>query len=130
MSDSPQGALSNAERKVLKLLWAHKALLVGDVMALVREMGQEWTRSTVNSLLHRLEDKCYIVANKSKFAFTYQPLVSCEDVMHIQMMKIAKDFSDGDGFPLILAFAKCYKFSPEELARLQCIIDELKRQTT
>src|SRR5688572_27249429 len=119
---SPQTAMSDAEREVLKVLWDHGPLGVKDVLALLTKLGQEWTRSTVVTLLHRLEAKGYIESDRSQYAFVYTPLVTREDVMHARMHELAGELADGDAVPLVLAFAERHRFSPEELKRLQRMI--------
>jgi predicted transcriptional regulator len=128
MSSLPQ-ALSEAEREVLKVLWDQGPLGVRDVLGHMTESGQEWTRSTVVTLLHRLEAKGYIESDKSEYAFVYRPLVTREDVMHARMQEVASELADGEPIPLMLAFAERHRFSDAELARLQQMLDELRSRT-
>lgn len=121
--------MSDAEREVLKVLWDQGPLGVRDVLARLTEQGQEWTRSTVVTLLHRLEAKGYVESDRSQYAFVFRPLVSREDEMHARMAELAGELAGGDAVPLVLAFAERHRFSPEELARLQRLIDDLKART-
>jgi len=129
MSDSPRPEMSDAEREVLKVLWDHGPLGVRDVLSRLKEQGQEWTRSTVVTLLHRLQAKRYVASDKSQYAFVYRPLVSREEVMHARMTELAAELSNGEAVPLVLAFAERHRFSSDELVRLQRMIDDLKRRT-
>lgn len=129
MADTPQLAMSDAERAVLNVLWDAGPLQVKDVLAQLVETGQEWTRSTVVTLLHRLQAKGYIGSDKSGYAFIYRPLVSREDVIHERVKELAGKLSDGQAVPLMLAFAERHKFTPEELARLQKMVDDLKQRS-
>src|SRR5688572_14365723 len=106
MSKSQRPPMSDAEREVLKVLWNDGPLGVRDLLARLTESGQAWTRSTVVTLLHRLEAKRYIDSDKSQYAFVYRPLVSREDVMHARVSELAGELSDGDAVPLMLAFAE------------------------
>jgi predicted transcriptional regulator len=118
--------MSDAEREVLKVLWDHGPLEVRNVLARLTEQGQEWTRSTVITLLQRLEKKGYVESDKSRFAFVFRPLVSREDVMRSRMNDLAGELCDGNALPLVLAFAERHRFSPEELARFRKMIDDLE----
>jgi predicted transcriptional regulator len=129
LDGSPQQALSDAEREVLKVLWEQGPLGVRDVLCQLTESGQDWTRSTVVTLLHRLEAKGYIESDRSQYAFVYRPLVSREDVMHARIQDVASELADGEPIPLMLAFAERHKFSDAELARLQQMLDELRSRT-
>ncbi|HEV3122240.1 MAG TPA: BlaI/MecI/CopY family transcriptional regulator [Isosphaeraceae bacterium] len=126
MAPAERPAMSDAEREVLKVLWDHGPLEVRNVLARLTEQGQEWTRSTVITLLQRLEKKGYVESDKSRFAFVFRPLVSREDVMRSRMNDLAGELCDGNALPLVLAFAERHRFSPEELARFRKMIDDLE----
>ena len=119
-------AMSDAEREVLKVLWDHGPLGVRDVLAKLTEQGQAWTRSTVVTLLQRLEKKGYAASDRSGFAFVFRPLVSREEEMHARMANLAGELCDGDALPLVLAFAERHQFSAAELAKFRQMIDALK----
>ena len=125
----PQAAMSDAEREVMKVFWDHGPLGVKDVMTRLTESGQEWTRSTVVTLLHRLESKQYLISDRSAYAFVYRPALSREDEMHARMQELAGELSEGEPVTLMLAFAERHQFSADELARLQKMIDDLKQRT-
>jgi predicted transcriptional regulator len=129
MAKFDQPALSDAEREVLKVFWEMGPLGVRDLLTQLTESGVNWTRSTVVTLLRRLEAKRYLVSDKSRYAFTYRPIVTREDVMRARMSAVAGELSNGKAVPLMLAFAERQRFSPEEIARLQRMVDDLKRRT-
>lgn len=121
--------MSDAEREVLSVLWDAGPMQVRDILARLIEAGRDWTRSTVVTLLRRLESKGYIASDKGGYAFIYRPLVSREDVIHDQVQELAGKLSDGQAVPLMLAFAERHTFTAQELARLQKMVDDLKRRT-
>ncbi len=118
--------MSDAEREVLKVLWEHGPLGVRDVLERLSEQGQEWTRSTVITLLQRLEKKGYVESDRSRFAFVFRALVSREDVIRSRMNDLAGELCDGDALPLVLAFAERHRFSADDLARFRQMIDGLE----
>ena len=126
MAESQRPAMSDAEREVLKVLWEHGPLAVRDVLARLTEQGKEWSRSTVITLLQRLEKKNYVESDKSQFAFVFRAVVSREDQMHARMTDLAGELCDGDALPLVLAFAERHRFSAEELARFRKMIEALE----
>ena len=125
MSDDGPPMMSDAEREVLKVLWDHGPLAVREVATRLAEGGQEWARSTVITLLQRLEKKGYVASDKSKYAFVFRPVLSREDVMRARMNDLAGELCDGDALPLVLAFAERHRFSPSELARFRQMIDDI-----
>jgi predicted transcriptional regulator len=125
MAKSQRPAMSDAEREVLKVLWDHGPQTVRGVVDLMSGLGQEWTRSTVITLLQRLEKKGYVDSDKSQYAFVFRPIISRDEVMHTRMQELAGELSDGEALPLVLAFAQRHRFSPEEIVRFRKMIDEL-----
>lgn len=130
MAAKPQLPMSDAEREVLKVLWDGGPMGVKEVTVRLADSGQEWTRSTVVTLLRRLETKKYVASDRSGYAFIYRPSVSREDVMHTRLREVASELTDGKVVPLMLAFAERQRFSDAEISRLQEMIDELKDRTT
>jgi len=126
MTEEGPPVMSDAEREVLKVLWDHGPLAVRDVVRHLAETGQCWARSTVITLLQRLEKKGYVASDKSQFAFVFRPILSREDVMRSRMNDLAGELCDGDALPLVLAFAERHQFSPKELARFRQMIDDLE----
>lgn len=126
MSLDQRQPLSDAEREVLKVLWEHGPLAVRDALEHLTRQGQDWSRSTVITLLQRLEKKGYVGCDKSRFAFVFRALVSREEVMHARMTDLAGELCDGEALPLVLAFAQRHRFSPDELARFRQMIEALE----
>jgi len=126
MADQQRPEMSDAEREVLKTLWDHGPQTVREVLERLAAQGQEWTRSTVITLLQRLERKGYVDSDKSQFAFVFRAAVSREEVMHSRMVELAEEYSEGDAVPLLLAFAERHRFSAAEIERFRKLIDELE----
>lgn len=126
MTEEGPAVMSDAEREVLKVLWDHGPLAVRDVAARLAEGGQEWARSTVITLLQRLEKKGYVASDKSKFAFVFRAVLSREDVMRARMNDLAGELCDGNALPLVRAFAERHRFSPADLARFRRMIEDLE----
>ena len=129
MTNRPELAVSDAEREVLKILWDNGPLGVREALEILTTSGQEWSRSTVVTLLRRLEQKRYVASDKSGYAFVYRPLLSREEVMHARVTEVANELSNGEPLPLMLAFAEHHKFTASELNRLQKMIDDLKSRS-
>lgn len=126
MAEEQRQSMSDAEREVLKVLWDHGPSLVRDVVEHLVENGLEWSRSTVITLLQRLEKKGYVESDKSEFAFVFRAVVSREDEMRARMNELAGELCDGEALPLVMAFAERHRFSPEELARFRAMIEALE----
>lgn len=129
MANRPELAVSDAELEVLKVLWENGPLGVREALEILTTLGQDWSRSTVVTLLRRLEIKRYVTSDKSGYAFVYRPLLSREEFMHARVTEVANELSNGEPLPLMLAFAEHHKFTATELKRLQQMIDDLKNRS-
>jgi BlaI family transcriptional regulator, penicillinase repressor len=125
MVKEPRQGISDAERQVLQSLWEEGPGTVRQVQQRLSSRGPDWTRSTVITLLQRLERKGYVASDKSEFAFVFRALVSREDVMHERMQQLANELADGQTAPLVLAFARRQRLSPKQLQELRQLVDEL-----
>ena len=126
MATPQRPAMSDAERDVLKVLWDGGPLTVRDVHDRLTGAGGGWSRSTVITLLQRLERKGYAASDKSGFAFVFRAAVSRAEEVHARVSEVAGELCDGAVVPLVLAFAERHRFTPDELARLRRLIDGLE----
>lgn len=130
MKKGTRPVMSDAEQQVLKVLWDHGAGTVREVLERLAEAGSDWTRSTVITLLQRLEKKGYVASDKRQFAFVFRPIVTRETEIAARMQEIAGELCDGETLPLVLAFAQKHRFSPEEIATFRDLIDGLEAKST
>jgi len=117
--------VSDAEREVLLVLWEHPSLAVREIAEKLAESGASWQRTTVLTLLSRLEKKGYIASDRSGHAYVYRAVVSRDELVHQRMQELANELCDGRPAPLLLAFAERQKFTPQEIAELQRLVEEL-----
>jgi predicted transcriptional regulator len=97
---------------------------VREVHAHLKEAELDWARSTVVTLLQRLEKKGYVESDKSEFAFQFRARVTRDELLRLRMSELADDLCDGQWQPLLLAFTKREELSARELEELQRLIDE------
>lgn len=129
MPPLPLPPMSDAERDVLKVFWERGPLGVKEVLASLQQQGTEWSRSTVVTLLSRLEAKGYLASDRSGYAFVYKPLVTREDEIHARVTQLASELSGGEPVPLMLAFAERHRFSAKDVARLEKLVEELQKRS-
>lgn len=114
--------MSDAEQHVLKTLWEHGPGIVREIQQFLADAGQDWSRSTVITLLQRLEKKGYVASDKSGHAFVFRAAVSREDVGRQRLREVAEELYEGDPAPLLLAFAEKHRFTEEELKQFREMI--------
>lgn len=128
MPEPNRSEASEAEREVLRVLWEHGSGTVREVQQWLDRSGTTWQRSTVLTLLQRLERKGHVASDQSSPTFVFEAIVSRADLVHQRMQHLAEDLTDGRPTSLLLAFAERTKFTKAELTELRSFIDELLRR--
>lgn len=117
--------LGEAELQVLKALWDHGPATVREVMNHLHKHDRKVAYTTVLTFLTRLEQKSFVASNKSDLAYVYRAVLSREKVTRSRLRTMLKQLYDGAAAPLVLQLMRSEKFSQEEIAALQKLIDEL-----
>jgi BlaI family penicillinase repressor len=128
MAPQPKPPVSPAEREVLRVLWDHGPATVRQMQERLEGTGPDWQRSTVITLLQRLEKKEYVASDRSRHAFVFRAVVSRDELLHQRMVELADELCDGQPAPLLLAFAERQTFTPDELRELRQLIDDLSQK--
>jgi BlaI family transcriptional regulator, penicillinase repressor len=130
MSETPRPDVSDAEREILRVLWEGGPGTVRDVQDRLVDTKSGWQRSTVITLLQRLEAKGYVDSDKSSHAFVFRAVVSRDDLVHQRMRELADELCDGRAAPLLLSFAQRQKFSAAEIEELRRLVDDLASRSS
>jgi len=128
MTQDSRPEISDAERDVLQSLWEHGPGTVREVKQRLRSRSPTWSRSTVITLLQRLEKKGFVASDRSDFAFVFRAVVSRDELTNQRMRQLADELYEGEAAPLLLAFARHQRFTPQELQELKGLIDSLAEQ--
>lgn len=124
-----QYELGTAELEVLKALWEGGASTVREVMNHLHKQGRRVAYTTVLTFLTRLEQKGFVVSDKSQLAYVYRAAVSRDRVTRSRLRDLVHNFFDGASGRLALQLVRTSKFTPEEVSELQKLIDELETKT-
>jgi BlaI family penicillinase repressor len=122
--------LGTAELEVLKALWDRGSSTVREVMNHLHEGGKRVAYTTVLTFLTRLEQKGFVKSDKSGLAYVYRAAITRERVSRSRLKSLIEQLYDGAAAPLVLQLMRSERFSPDEIAELHRLIDELnaKRQ--
>jgi predicted transcriptional regulator len=118
--------VSEAELEVLKALWQHGPATVRTVHTLLRDQGQRWAYTTVQTLLARLQAKGYVRCDRRETPHVFTAVVSRDDLVSRRLRDLADQLCDGTTSPLLLALVEG-GLSPEEVARLRRLLDDLEQ---
>jgi predicted transcriptional regulator len=128
VADDRKPAVSDAELEVLKVLWARGPGTVRDVEAGLKRGRRRLAYNTVLTLLSRLRDKGYVTPDRSGTAHVFRPIVTRAELIQNDLASLADRVCDGTASPLVHALVTGERLSPDELAELRRLLDDLERR--
>ena len=120
--------LSEAEVEVLKVLWDLGPAPVRAINRELADRGRRWAYTTVSTLLLRLATKGCVASDSTEVPHVYRAAVTREEMLERRLRDAADELCDGETAPLVLALVQRQRFTPEELARFQHLLDEARAQ--
>ncbi|HWA01208.1 MAG TPA: BlaI/MecI/CopY family transcriptional regulator [Caulobacterales bacterium] len=116
--------ISAAESLVMEVLWRDGPQTAEDVAAAVGP-DQSWTVATVKTLLNRLLTKKAVSAERIGRRYLYAPQIARADYVREESQGLIDRLFDGRLAPLVSHFAEAKQLSPEDIAELKKLIEEL-----
>jgi BlaI family penicillinase repressor len=123
MPRKPSPALTDAEARVMAVLWQFETATVGDVVAAFAP-ERTVSYSTVQTILRILEDKGYVAHGKVARAFIYRPVVDERQARRRALRHLATRLFNGSPSLLVMNVLHDEEMDPEELQRLKKLIEE------
>jgi len=113
--------LTDAESRVMSVLWQRETATVGDVVAALRQ-DRVVTYSTVQTILRILETKGYVTHEKVARAFVYRPAVDERQARRRALKHLAARLFNGSPSLLVLNVLEDEAIDRTELRRLKKLI--------
>jgi predicted transcriptional regulator len=123
MSRPRSPALTDAEARVMSVLWRRERATVADVVAALRKK-RPVTYSTVQTILRILEVKGYVAHEKVARAFVYAPRVDARQARRRALRHLVARLFNGSPSLLVLNVLEDDRLEPEELSRLKKLIED------
>src|SRR4051812_48961306 len=123
MARKPSPALTDAEARVMAVLWRRQSATVGDVVAALTA-AQPVSYSTVQTILRILEDKAYVTHDKIARAFIYRPVVDARQARRRALRHLVSRLFDGSPSLLVMNVLHDEEMDPDELQRLKKLIEQ------
>ena len=120
--------LTDAELRVMRVLWERKRATVGNV---VEHLAGNRTPAynTVLTTLGILERKGYVVHEKDGRAFTYRPIVDASEARHSALSQVLNRFFDDSPGLLVLDLLGHERTDAAELRRVRELIEQAPPDT-
>jgi predicted transcriptional regulator len=122
MARKPSPALTDAEARVMAVLWEAQAATVGEVVSALSQT-KEVSYSTVQTILRILENKGYVSHEKVARAFIYRPIVDEGQARKRALRLLVKRLFQDSPSLLVLNVLDDDEMDPEELKRLKQLIE-------
>jgi BlaI family transcriptional regulator, penicillinase repressor len=116
-------ALTDAEARVMSVLWERQTATVADVVAALKKK-REVSYSTVQTILRILEDKAYVSHEKVARAFIYRPRVDERQAQRRALKHLVTRLFNGSPGLLVLNVLEDERIPPDELSRLKKLIED------
>jgi predicted transcriptional regulator len=123
MPRKPSPALTDAEARVMAVLWEHQEATVADVVrALSRRRVVSY--STVQTILRILEAKGYVAHDKVARAFIYRPLVDERQARRRALRHLVARLFNGSPSLLVLNVLEDGRIDADEMRHLKKLIED------
>jgi BlaI family transcriptional regulator, penicillinase repressor len=116
-------ALTDAEAKVMSVMWQRQTATVGDVVAALRK-GRGATYSTIQTILRILETKGYVTHEKVARAFLYRPVVDEHQARRRALKHLLGRLFNGSPSLLISNVLEDEDIDPAELEQMKKLIKD------
>lgn len=116
-------SLTDAEARVMAVLWAKQRATVGEVAAALKP-GRPLSYSTVQTMLRILETKGYVSHEKSGRAFVYRPLIDQTQARRRALSHLVARLFDNSPTLLVLNVLEDERIDKAELARLRRLVEK------
>ena len=116
-------SLTDAEARVMAVLWQRSTATVADVVAALKKK-REVSYSTVQTILRILEEKGYVAHEKIGRAFIYRPRVDERQARRRALRHLMSRLFNGSPSLLVLNVLADEQIDRDELARLKKVIED------
>ena len=121
MSRPPSPTLTDAEARLMTVLWERQRATVAEVVAALGKRTASY--STVQTLLRILETKGYIAHEKSGRAFVYRPVVDQKQARRRALSHLVSRLFNNSPSLLITNVLEDEQIDPAEIERLKTLLD-------
>ena len=123
MARKSSPALTDAEARVMAVVWQQQPVTVGDVVTALKK-HRPVTYSTVQTMLRILETKGYVVHDKVARAFVYRPVVDERQARRRALRHLTRRLFNNSPSLLVLNVLDDEQIDAAELKQLKKLIED------
>jgi BlaI family transcriptional regulator, penicillinase repressor len=121
MSRPPSPTLTDAEARLMTVLWERQRATVADVVAALGKRAVSY--STVQTLLRILETKGYVAHEKAGRAFVYRPVIDQKQARRRALSHLVSRLFNNSPSLLVTNVLEDEKIDPAEIERLKALLE-------
>ena len=121
MPRSPSRTLTDAEHRIMEVIWRKGSATVADV---TMELDETFAYTTVLTVMRILRAKGYLSCRKAGRAHVYSPKVGRDAAAKKAVRQLLTKFFAGSPGELVLSFLRDEELTPDELEKLKKKIEE------
>ncbi len=119
--------LSNAEEKLIKLIWKKEKVFMKNLIDLYPEPKP--AKTTIATLLKRMQEKGFVGYKQMGNSRQYYALINKSDYFSNHLNGIIKNYFDNSALTFASFFTKSHKMTYEELEQLKKMVDTQMENT-
>lgn len=127
MAKSTAPAISEAESRVMDVLW-RRAPQASDEIAAALRKATHWHENTVRTLLKRLVEKGAITASRDGRRYLYAPVLTRSAWQASESRSLLDRVFGGRIAPMLVQFSRSEKLGAKDVAELRRLVEELERK--
>ena len=109
-------SLTNAEHRIMEVIWAKGSATVAEVVEALK--GKD-AYTTILTLMRILKEKGYLSTRKEGRAFVFEPRVDRDTAARKAVQQLLAKFFAGSPSELVLSFLREEEITPEELDEIR-----------
>jgi predicted transcriptional regulator len=126
MGRPPSKTLTDAELRIMRVLWSRPEATNQDIVATVTD--PPLARNTIMTTLGVLERKGYVTHRCEGRTYIYKAIVAQDAVRGSALDSVIRRFFDGSAKQLVVKLLDAEHISPADRKRLQRLVDELEER--
>ena len=116
MARKKTSGLTNAEHRIMEIIWARGSATVADVVEALH--GRD-AYTTILTLMRILKGKGYLSTRKEGRAFVFEPKVDRDTVARKAVHQLLSKFFAGSASELVLTFLREEELTPGQLDQIK-----------
>ena len=123
----PTVELTQAEWAIIKAVWDQEPCAAPDIQERLHQ-DKAWSYSTVRTLMDRMVVKGLLTAGKMRNLTLYRSAVTRQQAQQGELRYALKHAFNGALTPMVQCLLDTHELSAEELAELEALIKEKRKQ--